>query len=130
MEDHRDEVAVIVAGYTGEMTGFLAANPGLASRFGRTIEFENYAPDELLSIIIQMATDGDYVLAEAAAPVLLDHFARVRAAPDFGKAREARRLFEAMRKAQSRRLRRLGRVPSVDELRAFIEADAHACVRG
>ncbi|WP_436501587.1 right-handed parallel beta-helix repeat-containing protein [Actinokineospora sp. HUAS TT18] len=128
MEDHRDEVAVIVAGYTGEMVDFLAANPGLASRFGKTVEFENYSPTELLGIITRMVTAGDYLLDQAADPVLEDYFARIADDPNFGNARDARRLFEGMRKAQSQRLRGLGRMPSTDELRALLVPDVHAAV--
>ena len=51
MEDHRDDVVVIAAGYSKEMTQFLAANPGMESRFSRTIEFANYTPDELVTIV-------------------------------------------------------------------------------
>jgi hypothetical protein len=128
MEDHRDGVAVIVAGYTEEMDGFLAANQGLASRFVKTIEFENYDADELLLIIDRMASDGDYRLAPEAHPVLLEHFAKIRSEPSFGNAREARKLFEGMRKAQSRRLRALGRMPDTDELRELLTEDVLACV--
>ena len=128
MEDHRDGVAVIVAGYTEEMDGFLAANQGLASRFAKTIEFENYDADELLLIIDRMASDGDYRLAPEAHPVLLEHFAEIRGGPSFGNAREARKLFEGMRKAQSRRLRALGRMPDTDELRELLTEDVLACV--
>ncbi|OZM71319.1 ATPase [Amycolatopsis antarctica] len=130
MEDHRDEVAVIVAGYTAEMIDFLAANPGLASRFSKTIEFENYTPDELVSIMVRMIGAGDYELDTASLPVLAEHFARHREDADFGNARDARRLFEGMRKAQSQRLRRLGRVPEPAELRALRVEDARAVIGG
>src|SRR5581483_1367950 len=86
MEDHREEVVVIVAGYTAEMAGFLAANPGLASRFSRTIEFEDYTPDELVRIVRRMVADSDYELAEDADPLLYEHFAQVRDDPGFGNA--------------------------------------------
>ncbi|MEV6906867.1 right-handed parallel beta-helix repeat-containing protein [Amycolatopsis sp. NPDC051071] len=123
MEEHRDEVAVIVAGYTGEMVDFLAANPGLASRFGKTIEFENYSPEELLAIFGRMASAGDYDLDPGACPVLADHFRLISADLNFGNARDARRLFEKVRKAQSQRLRLLGRMPVVEELRELHVAD-------
>ncbi|WP_158883353.1 right-handed parallel beta-helix repeat-containing protein [Amycolatopsis anabasis] len=126
MEDHRDEVAVIVAGYTGEMADFLAANPGLASRFSKTIEFENYTPDDLLRITERMVADGEYVLDTEATPVLLEHFARIANTPGFGNARDARRLFEGARKAQSRRLRALGRMPDTTELRTLLAEDIAA----
>ncbi|KOV87238.1 right-handed parallel beta-helix repeat-containing protein [Nocardia sp. NRRL S-836] len=128
MEDHRDGVAVIVAGYTEDMDGFMAANQGLASRFAKTIEFENYEADELLLIIDRMATDGDYRLHPDTHPVLLDHFARIRGGSSFGNAREARKLFEGMRKAQSRRLRALGRMPDTDELRGLLVEDVTSCL--
>ncbi|MFY1688264.1 right-handed parallel beta-helix repeat-containing protein [Plantactinospora sp. WMMB782] len=126
MEDHRDEVAVIVAGYTGEMLDFLSANPGLASRFSKTIEFENYTPADLLQIIGRMVADGGYRIDEAAAPVLLEHFGRIAQDPNFGNARDARRLFEGVRKAQSQRLRALGRMPDVAELRGLTAGDVLA----
>ncbi|CRK58750.1 Stage V sporulation protein K [Alloactinosynnema sp. L-07] len=126
MEDHRDEVAVIVAGYTGEMVDFLAANPGLASRFAKTVEFENYSPTELLGIIGRMVAGGDYRLDPAADPVLVAYFERIADDPNFGNARDARRLFEGMRKAQSQRLRGLGRMPSTDELRGLLVPDVQA----
>ena len=126
MEDHRDEVAVIVAGYTDEMADFLAVNPGLASRFSKTIEFENYTPEDLLQIIGRMVADGDYLMDDEARPVLLDHFGRISRDPNFGNARDARRLFEGVRKAQSQRLRALGRVPAVTELRTVTAEDVRA----
>ncbi|MCT2585915.1 AAA family ATPase [Actinophytocola gossypii] len=126
MEDHRDEVAVIVAGYTSEMADFLAANPGLASRFSKTIEFENYTPDDLLEIIARMMSGGDYLVDADASPILLEFFARISTDPNFGNARDARRLFEGVRKAQSQRLRTLGRMPDVTELRTLTAQDVLA----
>jgi hypothetical protein len=126
MEDHRDEIAVIVAGYTAEMADFLAANPGLASRFAKTVEFDDYQPGELVRIIDGMVAHGRYVMDDAARPVLLDHFGRIRDDPGFGNARDARRLFEGVRKAQSQRLRALGRMPDVDELCRLTAEDVRA----
>ncbi|MFG1911085.1 AAA family ATPase [Kribbella sp. NPDC048928] len=123
MEDHRDEIAIIVAGYTVEMTGFLAANPGLASRFSKTIEFENYTAAELLLITDRMVAGGDYLLDPAAGGPLTSYFDRIAGGPNFGNAREARRLVEAIRKAQSQRLRTLGRRPTLEELRALLADD-------
>jgi hypothetical protein len=126
MEDHRDEVAVIVAGYTNEMREFLDANPGLASRFSKTIEFENYSPDDLVQITGRMVTGGDYRLDEDATPVLRKYFARIADDANFGNARDARRLFEGVRKIQSQRLRLLGRMPDTAELRTLTAADVVA----
>jgi len=126
MEDHRDEIAVIAAGYTGEMRQFLDANPGLASRFVKTIEFGNYTPDELTLIVRRMVTAGEYELAPDALPVLSAYFESVERGPNFGNAREARKLFEGMRKAQSQRLRGLGRRPSLAELQALTAEDVRA----
>ncbi|MEU4193238.1 AAA family ATPase [Kribbella sp. NPDC026611] len=123
MEDYRDEIAIIVAGYTTEMTDFLAANPGLASRFSKTIEFENYSAAELLLITDRMVAGGDYLLDPAAGEPLTAYFHRIATGPNFGNAREARRLVEGMRKAQSQRLRTLGRRPTLDELRSLLADD-------
>ncbi|HEY3629357.1 MAG TPA: right-handed parallel beta-helix repeat-containing protein, partial [Jatrophihabitantaceae bacterium] len=130
MEDHRDEIAVIAAGYTNEMARFTDANPGLASRFSKTIQFEDYAVDELVLITRRMVRAADYDLDPAAEPVLAEHFARIAPAADFGNARDARRLFEATRKTQSHRLRALGRMPELAELRAITVADISAAVAG
>ncbi|WP_433083617.1 right-handed parallel beta-helix repeat-containing protein [Dactylosporangium sp. CA-052675] len=128
MEDHRHEIAVIAAGYTAEMDEFISANPGLASRFTKTIVFENYSPEELVRIVRRMCAADDYVLGDDVEPVLLRHFAAVERDANFGNARDARKLFESVRKAQAQRLRVLGRRPSLDELRILQLADLEAVV--
>jgi hypothetical protein len=130
MEDMRDEIAVIAAGYTNEMQSFLDANPGLASRFVKTIEFANYSPEELTLIVTRMVDAGDYNLAPDASPLLLQHFGTVERDQNFGNARDARKLFESLRKVQSQRLRLLGRTPSLDELRTLTAPDVERVVRG
>jgi Holliday junction resolvasome RuvABC ATP-dependent DNA helicase subunit len=96
MEDHRDEVVVIVAGYTAEMARFLAANPGLQSRFGRTINFCDYGPEDLVRITELQATAHDYKLADATRTELLAYYIRLKRGAAFGNGREARRTFETM----------------------------------
>ena len=123
MEDHRHEIAVIVAGYTKEMAEFLDANPGLASRFSKSVEFENYVPGDLVVIMNRMARSDDYVLSSDTEPILLDYFAGMQSDPNFGNAREARKLFEGMRKSQAQRLRLLQRKPTLDDLRTFTAED-------
>jgi hypothetical protein len=73
-----------------------------------------------------MAAADGYDLDRTSDPVLAGHFARIATHPGFGNARDARRLFEEMRKAQSQRLRGVGRMPTVDELRALAPADVLA----
>jgi len=129
MEDHRDQVAVIVAGYTNEMQDFLDANSGLASRFAKTLEFENYTPEELVAIANRIARNDDYLLAPGLDGALFEWFSQVERDQSFGNAREARRLLEGMRKAQSGRLRALGRVPDRDDLRTLVLDDLLAATR-
>ena len=126
MEDHRHEIVVIVAGYSKEMNEFMDANPGLASRFAKTIEFESYQPDELVLIIERIAKNDDYVCTPEAMAAISEHFHRMERGPNFGNAREARKLFEGIRKAQAQRLRTLGRRPTSEELRTVDVADVLA----
>ncbi|MGF1647986.1 MAG: AAA family ATPase [Kineosporiaceae bacterium] len=126
MEDHRHEIAVIAAGYTGEMLDFLDANPGLASRFSKTIEFANYDTGDLVQIIQRMAASDDYEMLPDLVDGVHRHFDTVERGPNFGNAREARKLFEEMRKTQSQRLRMLGRQPEIAELRMLAREDLDA----
>ncbi len=123
MEDHRDQIVVIAAGYTADMAEFLKANAGLASRFARVVEFENYTADQLVSIVGRIVAAADYALESPAGPLLRKHFAALPRDAAFGNAREARKLFEEVRKAQAVRLRQLGYRPGPDELRAITEED-------
>ncbi|MFC0849801.1 right-handed parallel beta-helix repeat-containing protein [Streptomyces noboritoensis] len=96
MEDHREAVVVIVAGYTAEMERFLSVNPGVASRFSRTITFSDYDPDELLRIVEQQAEEHEYRLGGGTAEALLKYFTALPKGPAFGNGRTARQTFESM----------------------------------
>ncbi|GAB3476603.1 right-handed parallel beta-helix repeat-containing protein [Nocardiopsis coralliicola] len=111
MEDHRDDVVVIVAGYAAEMDTFLDSNPGLASRFARTITFPNYQPDELVAIIERLGADHHYTFTDDLHPLLLRHFDALPKGPAFGNGREARKVFEEM---VDRQAHRLGENPPAD----------------
>ncbi|MFC8508763.1 right-handed parallel beta-helix repeat-containing protein [Streptomyces sp. NPDC057411] len=96
MEDHRDAVVVIVAGYTAEMERFLTVNPGVASRFSRTITFSDYDPQELLRIVEQQAEEHEYRLAAGTGEALVKYFTALPKGPAFGNGRTARQTFESM----------------------------------
>ena len=106
MEDHRDELVVILAGYTKEMETFLTANSGLASRFPNRIEFPDYTAVELLQITQVLAKNKGYTLAEACTEPLLGYYARWQAADarTAGNGRLARNTLEKAIFHQSRRL--------------------------
>lgn len=106
MEDHRDELVVILAGYTREMETFLTANSGLASRFPNRIEFPDYTAVELLQITQVLAKSKGYTLAEACTEPLLGYYARWQAADarTAGNGRLARNTLEKAIFHQSRRL--------------------------
>ncbi|SDK22519.1 Right handed beta helix region [Actinopolyspora mzabensis] len=104
MEDHRDEVVVIAAGYSAEMREFMATNPGLESRFSRTIEFTNYTAEELVTIVRQQCAVHDYQLDESAAEALEEHFEKLPKDGTFGNGRTARKTFERMVDHQASRL--------------------------
>ncbi|MFI8103390.1 right-handed parallel beta-helix repeat-containing protein [Streptomyces sp. NPDC086023] len=122
MEDHRDEVVVIVAGYTAEMERFLTVNPGVASRFSRTITFGDYEPAELLRIVEQQADEHEYRLGGGTPEALLDYFTRLPKGPAFGNGRTARQTFEAMVERHAGRVAQLAE-PSTDELTLLFPED-------
>ncbi|MDT0316777.1 MULTISPECIES: right-handed parallel beta-helix repeat-containing protein [unclassified Streptomyces] len=129
MEDHRDAVVVIVAGYTAEMERFLAVNPGVASRFSRTITFGDYSPEELLSIVGQQAHDQQYDLGVGTQDALLKYFTAMDRGPSFGNGRTARQTFEAMVERHAGRVARLAD-PSTEELTLLYPDDLPPLAQG
>ena len=106
MEDNREDLIVILAGYTKEMATFLTANSGLQSRFPNIIEFPDYSGEELAQIAEINATSRGYRLSEDAKATLLDYFCVVQAMDDrsSGNGRLARNVIESAILAQSRRV--------------------------
>ena len=113
MEDHRDDLVVIVAGYTELMDKFIHSNPGLESRFNRFLLFEDYTPEEMFEIF-KMRCGKGYVLAPEAEPLVRDYIAEESADPSFGNARGVRNLFEHILVAQNNRLAKLETVTRED----------------
>ncbi|MBN0043631.1 right-handed parallel beta-helix repeat-containing protein [Streptomyces actuosus] len=122
MEDHRDAVVVIVAGYTAEMERFLQVNPGVASRFSRTITFGDYGAGELLRIVEQQAEEHEYRLAPGTGEALLKYFTAIPKGPAFGNGRTARQTFEAMVERHAGRVAQVAE-PSTDDLTLLYPED-------
>jgi Holliday junction resolvasome RuvABC ATP-dependent DNA helicase subunit len=122
MEDHRDEVVVIVAGYPVPMDRFFDANPGLRSRFAHTITFPDYTNEQLVEIFARFFADNDFALAEAGKATALEFFAAQPRGETFGNARLARSLFEQALVAQANRLMPV-ETPTRDELATITAED-------
>jgi SpoVK/Ycf46/Vps4 family AAA+-type ATPase len=104
MEDNRDRLMVIVAGYPNEMMRFIDANPGLAGRFTKTIDFPRYSADELCEILRRMAAKQNFTLPEGFEAKIKPWIVERSRADDWANAREIRTLLEKAREAQAMRI--------------------------
>ena len=121
MEDARDRLVVVAAGYPAEMGRFLAMNPGLKSRFTRFLHFGDYAPAQLVEIFLSIADREQYRVSPAALGRLEGVVDAMHAGRDesFGNARDVRTLFESAVGRQAVRLASSGRRATPDELRTL-----------
>ncbi|MCH5307774.1 MAG: AAA family ATPase [Prevotella sp.] len=106
LEDDRGKFICIVAGYTDNMHDFIDSNPGLKSRFTQTIHFDDYTPDELTQIFINLANGKNFTIDEETKATIHRQFEQLylRRDKNFGNAREARRIFDQAVEKQSQRL--------------------------
>src|SRR5437899_1919611 len=127
MENQRDDLVVILAGYKDRMDTFFRSNPGLSSRIAHHIDFPDYSADELLAITRRMATQMNYVLDDAAVDALREYVVRRLAQPHFANARSMRNALDRARLRQASRLfadreRRL----TAEELSSIAPSDIRA----
>jgi SpoVK/Ycf46/Vps4 family AAA+-type ATPase len=129
MEDHRNNLVVIAAGYPSQMEAFLNSNPGLRSRFSRTISFRDYTARELLLIFRGMLQGAELEMAESAAAPLMQGLEGLiqEQGKRFANGRSVRQLFEQVQTNQANRLmNQPGRCPSQADLRMVLAADIEA----
>ena len=124
MEDHRDRIMVIVAGYPNEMRRFIDTNPGLAGRFTKTIDFPRYNADDLCEILRRMAAKQHFGLPDNFPTRIKPWIAERSRAEDWANAREMRTLLEKAREAQAMRIATepsadLSRIEIVDLMKAI-----------
>ncbi len=130
MEDFRERLVVIVAGYPRLMERLLASNPGLRSRFAREIVFPDYSTEELLGITRKFVGEHEYALEPAAEATLRAIFDSAPRGEGFGNARFARTMFEQALNMHALRLARTGvRDPSLAELQTLTDADVRDAAR-
>ena len=127
MEDHRDDLVVIVAGYTEPMDEFIGANPGLESRFNKYFHFPDYTGEQLMAIFESMCGKNDYSLGEEAKSSAAEYFEQLYVNRDenFGNARDVRNCFEDMIVNQADRLSGLEN-PTKEQLMEVTKADLGA----
>ena len=121
MEDRRDEVVVVVAGYPAEMHRFLQSNPGVASRFPKTLVFDDYSDDDLLTILRGMATEQGFVLADGVEDRIRALLPHPRPA-GFGNGRFVRNVFEEAASIQAERVVALD-APTPQDIRTITSQD-------
>ena len=122
MEDRRDDLVVIVAGYPAPMVAFVAANPGLSSRFRTTIEFDDYTDDELVKILTLLAEGSDFDLTPEALAHFREQLAGTARDNTFGNGRFSRNMLEAAIGRHAWRLREVD-APTNDQLRQLLPQD-------
>ncbi|GAB3107865.1 hypothetical protein GCM10027160_05080 [Streptomyces calidiresistens] len=122
MEDHRDEVVVIAAGYPGDMARFINSNPGLSSRFSRTLLFTDYSGEQLVDIVEHHAGQHRYDLSPAAREALRAYMDAIPRNEQFGNGRTARQVFQAMTERQAIRMSELS-APGAETLTVLDVAD-------
>lgn len=127
MEDYRDRIVVIVAGYPNEMRRFIDTNPGLAGRFTKTIEFPKYSPNELCEILRRMAHKQRFVLPDGFEAKVVPWINERFKGEGWSNARAMRSLFERAREAQAMRL---ARAPGADLSRIELDDLVQAMTRG
>ncbi|WP_399895251.1 right-handed parallel beta-helix repeat-containing protein [Streptomyces sp. BBFR51] len=127
MEDHRDDVVVIAAGYPEDMERLIDSNPGLASRFTRTLRFDDYSSRDLVRIVEHQAARHEYRIGDDTATALLDHFGSIARTERFGNGRTARQVFQQMTEQHAMRVADLSD-PDVDDLTVLLPADVPAAV--
>ncbi|MGI8998226.1 MAG: CbbX protein [Candidatus Limnocylindria bacterium] len=104
MEDQREDLGGILAGYRDRMEGFFASNPGFSSRIAHHVDFPDYTPDELFAIAELMLAQMQYRLSDDAGPALVEDITRRRAQPNFANARSIRNALDRTRLRQANRL--------------------------
>jgi AAA+ superfamily predicted ATPase len=114
MENHRDRLVVVVAGYTEDMERFLDSNPGLRSRFGRIWNFPDYAPREMMEIFLALCRRHQMELADDALETLAQRLKETPRDRNFGNARSVRNLFESAIGHQANRLAQLSSLTDKD----------------
>ena len=115
MEDHRDDLVVIVAGYDGLMDTFIHSNPGLESRFNRFLHFDDYSIDEMMGIFRMQCEKGCYELSDGAEEMIRDYIQEENSnSISFGNARGVRNIFEHILVNQANRLAGMERVTRED----------------
>lgn len=122
MEDYRDDLVVIVAGYVDEMKKFIAMNPGLRSRFNKYINFENYNADEMLEIFKRLCEKTKFILSEEATKVAHAYFERNQDDATFGNARGVRNFFDRVIASQATRILTIDN-PTETEFRTIRQED-------
>ena len=132
MEDHRDDLVVIVAGYTDEMHDFLTSNPGLISRFNKYIDFPDYTDDELMEILAMNAKRQGYTVTEDANQVVRAMLTGMSVSDrlDFGNARGMRNTLEKLVQAQANRLAEATGEITREMLCEITAQDAKAAISG